>query len=89
MRNEAADESPNSRHARRAYCADGRFGLAKNHALMDGNKRIAAHAMLLFLAVNGIQLDYTQRELADTFLGVADGSIGEEELLRWILRHQV
>ena len=65
------------------------FGLAKNHALIDGNKRIAAHAMLVFLALNGIQLDYTQRELADTFLGVADGSIGEEELLQWILRHQV
>ena len=65
------------------------FGLAKNHALIDGNKRIAAHSMLVFLAVNGIQLDYTQKELAETFLGVADSSIGEEELLQWILRHQV
>ena len=55
---------------------------------MDGNKRIDAHAMLVFLAVNGISLDYTQSELADTFLGVADGSIGEEELLRWVCRHQ-
>ena len=63
--------------------------LAKNHALIDGNKRIAAHSMLVFLAVNGIQLDYTQKELAETFLGVADSSIGEEELLQWILRHQV
>ena len=36
------------------------YGLIKNHAMIDGNKRIGAHAMLMFLALNGIELEYTQ-----------------------------
>ena len=35
------------------------FGLVKNHPFIDGNKRIGTHAMLVFLALNGIELDYT------------------------------
>ena len=57
------------------------FGLVKNHAFIDGNKRIGAHAMLVFLALNGIELEYTQDELSDTFLGIASGDISQEELL--------
>ncbi len=65
------------------------FGIAKNHPLADGNKRLAAHAALVFLAVNGIWLEYTQRELSDLFLGVADGTVSEDALLCWIRGHQV
>ena len=41
------------------------FGLVCNHPFVDGNKRIGAHVMLVFLAINGIELDYTQEELID------------------------
>ena len=41
------------------------YGLVKNHAMVDGNKRIGAHTMLVFLAVNGYELKYTQNELVD------------------------
>ena len=34
---------------------------------VDGNKRIGAHVMLVFLAINGIELDYTQEELIDVY----------------------
>ena len=64
------------------------FGLAKNHALLDGNKRISAHAMLVFLTLNGIELDYTQKELADTFFALAAGFLDEEGLLSWIEKHR-
>ena len=47
------------------------MGLTKNHAFLDGNKRIGAHAMIVFLALNRIELRYTQKELSDTFLQVA------------------
>lgn len=50
------------------------FGLVHNHAFIDGNKRIGAHAMLVFLALNGIELDYTQDELSDIFLKIAAGN---------------
>ena len=44
------------------------FGLIKNHAFIDGNKRIGAHAMLVFLALNRISLSYTQEELIQIIL---------------------
>ncbi len=31
------------------------YGLVKNHAMLDGNKRIGAHTMLVFLAINGYE----------------------------------
>ena len=55
---------------------------------MDGNKRIATHAMLVFLALNGVGMDYTQEELSDTFLNLVAGKIGFEELLQWVLAHE-
>lgn len=35
------------------------YGLVKNRAMIDGNKRIGVHSMLVFLAVNGYELRYT------------------------------
>lgn len=65
------------------------YGLIKNHAFVDGNKRIGAHAMLVFLALNKIELDYTQTELSDTILKVAADEYTFNDLLEWILDHQL
>ena len=65
------------------------YGLVKNHAMIDGNKRIGAHVMLVFLSLNGIELSYTQKELYTVILQVAAGECSTEELLDWILTHQV
>ena len=65
------------------------YGLVKNHPFIDGNKRIGAHAMLVFLALNGIELEYTQSELSDLFLAVAAGDSGYEEILCWLLDHEL
>lgn len=64
------------------------YGLVKNHAMLDGNKRIGAHAMLVFLALNGYELAYTQQELIDIILSVAADKIEYKELLQWIIKHQ-
>ena len=64
------------------------YGLIMNHPFIDGNKRIGAHVMLVFLALNGIELEYTQDELASEILGVASGDSGFEHLLKWIIEHQ-
>lgn len=64
------------------------YGLVKNHAMLDGNKRIGVHAMLVFLALNGYELVYTQAELIDIILSLADGKVEYEELLQWIINHQ-
>ena len=60
------------------------YGLIKNHAMIDGNKRIGAHTMLVFLALNGIRLQYTQEELYTIILDVAAGKSSQDNLLTWI-----
>ena len=65
------------------------YGLSKNHSMIDGNKRIGTHAMLVFLALNGIELKYTQKELYETILDVASGKLDYEDLLQWVLEHQI
>ena len=65
------------------------YGLIKNHCMIDGNKRIGTHAMLVFLAVNGIELSYTQKELYEEILSVANDNLGYEDLLHWVLEHQI
>ena len=44
--------------------------------------------MLVFLALNGIEIDYLQSELADVILELASGKKGYEDLLSWLLDHQ-
>lgn len=63
------------------------FGLAANHAFLDGNKRIGAMVVQLLLKWNGYTLHLRQGELADMFIAIADGSAKEEDLLRWIEQH--
>lgn len=63
------------------------YGLAANHAFLDGNKRIGAMMTQLLLKWNRYQLKLWQGELADMFISIADGNSGEEELLAWIQNH--
>lgn len=63
-------------------------GLVQNHPFLDGNKRIAAHTMLVFLALNGISLFYTQDELASVFLKTAAGEVDYDDLLQWVIDHE-
>lgn len=65
------------------------FGLVKNHPFADGNKRIGAHTMLVFLALNGIELQYTQKDLSDVILALATGSLSFSDLENWILKRQM
>lgn len=64
------------------------FGLVCNHPFVDGNKRVGAHVMLVFLAVNGVDLHYEQQELIDIILLVASDKTDRHGLLQWILDHE-
>lgn len=64
------------------------FGLVKNHAMVDGNKRLGTHVMLVFLALNGYELSYSQTELSDVILALASGKVDAEDILQWIIEHQ-
>ena len=64
------------------------FGLVKNHPFLDGNTRIGVHIALVFLALNGVELQYSQVELSDVILRLAAGEMEAGDLLHWILEHQ-
>lgn len=63
------------------------YGLASNHAFVDGNKRIGAMMTQLLLKWNGFQMSLRSGELADMFIAIADGSAKESDLLDWIQEH--
>ena len=64
------------------------FGIVKDHPMIDGNKRLGTHVMLVFLALNGYELSYSQKKLSDTILLLAAGKLQSEDILQWIIEHQ-
>lgn len=61
--------------------------LVSNHPFVDGNKRTGIHVMLIFLELNGVQLDYTQKELIGLGFGVASGKFNVTDILNWLTLH--
>ena len=51
--------------------------IANNHALVDGNKRLALAATIAFLGVNGRRLTLTNDEAHDLVMAVASGGLTE------------
>ena len=49
------------------------YSLIKNHGFIDGNKRIGISYMMLLLKLNSVNIKYTQEELIELGLGVAEG----------------
>src|SRR5688500_4952411 len=60
------------------------FGLAKNHAFLDGNKRIAFVAMNVFLILNGLEIEAPEPEVVATMLALAEGTLDRDGLAGWL-----
>ena len=60
------------------------FALAKNHAFVDGNKRIAFIAMVVFLRKNGVDFRPDPAQATAIMLAVAASEVSETSLARWI-----
>jgi death on curing protein len=60
------------------------FGLAKNHAFVDGNKRIAFMTMMTFLRKNGVRFAPDQAQATAIIMALAAGEVSEESFARWI-----
>jgi death on curing protein len=59
------------------------YGIARNHAFIDGNKRTALVVSVLFLNRNGWDIKASKEDEYNTFLHLADGSFSEEDLGAW------
>jgi death-on-curing protein len=60
------------------------FGIARNHPFLDGNKRGAFAAMMVFLRFNGIAFAPAPAEATAVMFAVGAGEIDEDGLARWI-----
>jgi death on curing protein len=63
------------------------FGIARNRPFVDGNKRTALASMIVFLGLNGFDLDAPREQATAMILGLAAGEVAEEALARWIADH--
>jgi death-on-curing protein len=62
-------------------------GIAKNHAFVDGNKRTAFVAAVVFLERNGLHLNASEAEATIAMLRVAEGSMTQKQFTRWLDEH--
>lgn len=63
------------------------FGIARNHPFIDGNKRAALAAMIVFFNLNGIDLLIPQADMTAAILAVAAGEAEEDVLVQWLRDH--
>ena len=62
------------------------YGLIKNHAFIDGNKRVGFAALVVFLDLNGFALTAPESEKISVTQQAAAGEIAEAEWQGWIER---
>jgi death-on-curing protein len=55
--------------------------LARNHALVDGNKRLALAGTIAFYGLNGIRLTLSNDEAYDIIVEVAAGELDDVEAI--------
>jgi death on curing protein len=61
--------------------------LARNHGLVDGNKRLALAGVIAFYGVNGLRLTLTNDEAYELVMAVADGTLDDVEEIAGRLAH--
>ncbi|WP_187336109.1 type II toxin-antitoxin system death-on-curing family toxin [Novosphingopyxis iocasae] len=81
--NRALYENPTAAELAAAYA----FGIARNHPFVDGNKRTAWVAARLFLALNGISLNFDKADATLMVQRLAAGELGEDEVTAWFAGH--
>lgn len=77
------DVYPSLMHKASRLC----YSIISNHPFIDGNRRIGVHTMLVFLALNRVELNYTQQELIDSGISIASGNTSPEQLFQWLNNH--
>ena len=63
------------------------YALARQQGYLDGNKRSALAAMLVFLKINGRRLEAPGAELYAIVISAATNEIGIDQVAAWIRAH--
>ena len=72
----------------RLAAADG-YGLVKNYPFIDGNKRTGTLAAVVFLGLNGVQVEFNEAEIAVMIIGLAASEFSEDDLANWLRKNAV
>ena len=65
------------------------FGICRNHAFVDGNKRTALATAEVFLLLNDTRLKATNRQLETLTVGVADGRLSKDDVTAFFREHAI
>ncbi len=63
------------------------IAIARNHPFVDGNKRAAFGALVLFLALKGMELEASEVDAVVIMLRMAAGDVSDEEFTNWVRAH--
>ncbi len=63
------------------------YGMARGHPFQDGNKRVAFLTLVVFLGLNGTELEVPEAEVVQVMLAVAAGEMTEAHLATWVRSH--
>jgi len=63
------------------------YGICRNHPFLDGNKRTAVSAALVFLELNDIEIEAAENDFYDLVLGVAEGRVSKAAVAVFLERH--
>jgi death-on-curing protein len=63
------------------------FYLIRNHAFIDGNKRVALACAILFFKINRVSYSMTEEEVVELTLGAASGQIDKAAITAFFLQH--
>lgn len=63
--------------------------LARNHAFVDGNKRTATIATIIFLEHNGFHVDWNNEDALQFIIESATGGHDVEEIAQWITENSI
>ena|SRR5689334_7003748 len=81
--NRAAYDDPDAFDLAAAYA----FAIARDHPFVDGNKRVAFIAALVFLLDNGYELHLDDASVVPIMLAVSEGTMSEAQLAAWMREH--
>jgi len=62
------------------------FHIVKNHPFIDGNKRVGAVAAIVFLNLNGFELNAAPSKLANFVFGIARGDLDKADAVEFFKR---
>lgn len=65
------------------------YGFVKNHGFVDGNKRVAVHAMEVYLELNDYEMNFSQEEIVKIGIDLAEDKLSVEDLSKMLERKTV